>query len=74
MKRFSRDQMIFALIVGAVILGITLYRYLTMFWLSNQWNDGKVEERNIATFHYPIALDGGRAVFGPAFIFGSILT
>jgi hypothetical protein len=31
MKKFSRDQMIFALLVGAVILGIALFRYFFMF-------------------------------------------
>jgi hypothetical protein len=31
MKKFSRDQMIFALLVGAVILAITLFRYFYMF-------------------------------------------
>jgi hypothetical protein len=31
MQRFSREQMIFALVVGAVILGIALYRYFFMF-------------------------------------------
>jgi hypothetical protein len=31
MKKFSREQMIFALLVGAVILGITIYRYFFMF-------------------------------------------
>ena len=31
MKKFNRDQMIFALLVGAVILGITLFRYFFMF-------------------------------------------
>ena len=30
MKKFNRDQMIFALLVGAVILGITLFRYFFM--------------------------------------------
>jgi hypothetical protein len=30
MKKFSRDQMIFALLVGAVILGITMVRYFFM--------------------------------------------
>ena len=31
MKKFSREQMIFALLVGAIILGITIYRYFFMF-------------------------------------------
>jgi hypothetical protein len=31
MKKFSRDQMIFALLVGAIILGITIFRYFSMF-------------------------------------------
>ncbi len=31
MKKFSREQMIFALLVGALILGIFIYRYLYMF-------------------------------------------
>jgi len=31
MKKFSRDQMIFALLVSVVILGITIYRYFFMF-------------------------------------------
>ena len=31
MKKFSREQMIFALLVGAVILGITMFRYFFMF-------------------------------------------
>jgi hypothetical protein len=31
MKKFSREQMIFALLVGGVILGITIYRYFFMF-------------------------------------------
>jgi hypothetical protein len=31
MKKFSRDQMIFALLVGAVILGIMIFRYFFMF-------------------------------------------
>jgi hypothetical protein len=31
MKKFSRDQMIFTLLVGAIILGITLFRYFFMF-------------------------------------------
>jgi len=30
-KKFSSDQMIFALLVGAVIVGITIYRYFFMF-------------------------------------------
>jgi hypothetical protein len=31
MKKFSREQMIFALLVGVIILGITIYRYFFMF-------------------------------------------
>ncbi len=31
MKKFSSDQMIFALLVGAIILGITIYRYFFIF-------------------------------------------
>jgi len=31
MKRFSREQMIFALAVSAIILAITMYRYFYMF-------------------------------------------
>jgi len=31
MKKFSREQMIFALLVGAVILGIAIYRYFFLF-------------------------------------------
>jgi len=31
MKKFSREQMIFALLVGAIIFGITIYRYFFMF-------------------------------------------
>ena len=31
MKKFSREQMIFALLVGASILGIMIYRYLFLF-------------------------------------------
>jgi hypothetical protein len=31
MKKFSRDQMIFALLVGVVILGIMIFRYFFMF-------------------------------------------
>ena len=31
MKKFSPDQMIFALILGAVILGLTIYRYFHVF-------------------------------------------
>ena len=31
MKKFSRDQMIFALLVGAIILGIAIIRYFFMF-------------------------------------------
>jgi hypothetical protein len=31
MKKFSTDQLIFALLVGAVIIGIALYRYFFMF-------------------------------------------
>jgi hypothetical protein len=30
MKKFSTDQMIFALLVGAIILGIAFYRYFFM--------------------------------------------
>ena len=30
MKKFSREQLIFALLVGAIILGITIYRYFFM--------------------------------------------
>ena len=31
MKKFSREQMIFALLVGAVIIGIMIIRYFFMF-------------------------------------------
>ena len=31
MKKFSPDQMIFALILGAVILGLTIYRFFYVF-------------------------------------------
>ncbi len=31
MKKFSREQMIFALLVGALIMGIFIYRYFYMF-------------------------------------------
>jgi hypothetical protein len=31
MKKFSTDQMIFALLVGAIILGIAIIRYFFMF-------------------------------------------
>ena len=31
MKKFSPDQMIFALILGAVILGLTIYRFFYIF-------------------------------------------
>jgi hypothetical protein len=31
MKKFSREQMIVALLVGAIILGIFIYRYFYMF-------------------------------------------
>jgi hypothetical protein len=31
MKKFSADQMIFALILGAVIVGLTIYRYFHIF-------------------------------------------
>jgi len=31
MKKFSRDQMIFALLVGAIILAIAIIRYFFMF-------------------------------------------
>jgi hypothetical protein len=31
MKKFSTDQMIFVLLVGAIILGIAFYRYFFMF-------------------------------------------
>jgi len=31
MKKFSPDQMIFALILGAAILGLTIYRYFYTF-------------------------------------------
>jgi hypothetical protein len=31
MKKFSTDQMIFGLLVGAIILGIAFYRYFFMF-------------------------------------------
>jgi hypothetical protein len=31
MKKFSIDQLIFALLVGAVIFGIAVYRYFFMF-------------------------------------------
>jgi len=31
MKKFKPDQMIFTLILGAVILGLTIYRYFYIF-------------------------------------------
>jgi len=31
MRKFSSDQIIFALLVGAIIVGITIYRYFFMF-------------------------------------------
>ena len=30
MKKFSTDQLIFALLLGAVILGIAVYRFYSM--------------------------------------------
>jgi len=31
MKKLSSDQIIFALLAGAIILGMTIYRYFLMF-------------------------------------------
>ena len=31
MKKFSPDQMIFALVLAAVILGLTIYRFFYIF-------------------------------------------
>jgi hypothetical protein len=31
MKGFSPDQLIFALVLGAILLGLILYRHLTFF-------------------------------------------
>jgi hypothetical protein len=31
MRKFSGDQIIFALLVGAIVLGMTIYRYFLMF-------------------------------------------
>ncbi len=31
MKRFSSDQLLVALLLGAIILGVTLYHWLNVF-------------------------------------------
>ena len=31
MRKFSPDQLIFALVLGAVILGLTIYRFFYIF-------------------------------------------
>ena len=31
MKKFSPDQLIFALVLGAVIMGLTIYRFFFIF-------------------------------------------